>query len=72
MSFHLRAHYQHPPADGDDYGTRLHDMTPLAPDEDARPSGEDLRPEGRGQATSTGWPASSTSSATDSTTRVGR
>ena len=42
MSFHLRAQYQHPPADGDDYSTRLHDLTPLARDEDTRPSGEDL------------------------------
>jgi hypothetical protein len=72
MSFHLRAEYQHPPADGEDYSTRLHDMTPLAPHEQDRHGGEELRPGARGQATSTGRPASSTSSAIDSTTRVGR
>ena len=43
MSFHLRAQYQHPPADGDDYSTRLHDLTPLAPDDETRATGQDLQ-----------------------------
>ena len=41
MSFHLKRH-QTPPVDtDDDYAARLHDLTPMASDDETRPSGHD-------------------------------
>jgi hypothetical protein len=42
MSFHLKRHHETPPVDtDDDYAARLHDLTPMAPDDETRPSGQD-------------------------------
>jgi hypothetical protein len=43
MSFHLKRHHETPPVDtDDDHAARLHGLTPMASDDETRPSGQDL------------------------------
>ena len=41
MSFHLKRQQASPVDTDDDYAARLHDLAPMTPDDESRPSGQD-------------------------------